>query len=235
LRPELAELRKYYDRVLGLSIPLARCFEKPAPPSRALLRWLIENPEQLRWPERRLRERVVYTTDTQRKREALVDGPDFARAEAQAEALAELARLGPEGSQRRWWAFEGHTEVDCWLETDRLLLFVEGKRTEALSSSTHWFPARNQLVRNLEVVGELAAGRVAAVLLVSEEPIVELTPADVAASSPHLADSDRDALLGRYLGQTTWRALCAQLGVDYAALPKTIADVLTPDSDFRGS
>jgi hypothetical protein len=39
----------------------------------------------------------------------------------------------------------GHTEVDCWLETERLLLFVEGKRSESLSASTHWYPKRNQL------------------------------------------------------------------------------------------
>jgi hypothetical protein len=120
------------------------------------LRWLIEHPERLRWPERRLGVRVTYGSETQRLREALIDGSPDERAAIQTRALADLEEHGPIGSRRRWWAFEGHTEVDCWLETDRLLLFVEGKRSEPLSPSTDWFPERNQLVRNLEVVGELA-------------------------------------------------------------------------------
>jgi hypothetical protein len=70
--------------------------------------------------------------------------------------LEELERLGPKGSARKWWAFEGITKVDCWLETDRLVLFVEGKRTETLSKFTAWFPARDQLTRNLDLVGEVS-------------------------------------------------------------------------------
>jgi hypothetical protein len=138
--------------------------------------------------------------------------------------LAELEHRGPAGSRRLWWAFEGFTEVDCWLETDRLLVFVEGKRTELLSSSTDWFPQRNQLVRNLEVVGELAAGRAAGVLLVTEEPIAELTEANVSASAPHLDQAGHDELYARYLGQTTWAALANVVGIDFASLPATLAD-----------
>jgi hypothetical protein len=93
------------------------------------------------------------------------------------------------------------------LETERLLLFVEGKRTEPLSASTHWYPERNQLVRNLEVVGELARGCAAAVLLVSEEPLAELTQETRAASTPHLDVLARKQLSRRYLGQTTWAEL----------------------------
>jgi hypothetical protein len=32
-------------------------------------------------------------------------------------------------------------------------LYVEGKRTEMLSAATDWYPARNQLLRNLESAG----------------------------------------------------------------------------------
>jgi hypothetical protein len=167
--------------------------------------------------ERRTGTRVRYGRNTQQLREKLLFGSADERALVQALALAELERLGPAGSGRRWWAFEGHTEVDFWLETDRLLLFVEGKRTEPLSPSTDWYPDRNQLVRNLEVVGELARGRAAAVLLVTEEPVAELTPALVDASTPHLSPTARDALSQRHLGQTSWRLLSARLDIDYAA------------------
>lgn len=225
LLPELARPRDYLDRVLGRTLVLPRCFEHSAPPSRAFLRWMIENPQRMRWPERKPGVRVTYGAESQRLREALVDGRSEERAQVQAQALDELARRGPEGSRRRWWAFEGHTEVDCWLETERLLLFVEGKRTEPLSASTHWYPEPNQLVRNLEVVGELARGRAAAVLLVSEEPVAELTEATLAASTPHVDVLAREQLRRRCLGQTTWAELCRRLGMDFARLPRTIADV----------
>lgn len=225
LLPELAERRDYRDRVLGRTIPLPRCFEHPAPPSQAFLRWLIEHPDRLRWPERPPGVPVRYGDETQRLREALLYGPAAERDAVQAHALAELSRYGPVGSRRRWWTFEGYTEVDCWLETERLLLLVEGKRTEPLSPSTDWYPERNQLVRNLEVAGELASNRAAAVLLVSEQPVAELTDEAIVASTPHLDDNARAAVAQRYLGQTTWRELCDRVGVDFDRLPRTIADV----------
>jgi hypothetical protein len=231
LLPALSEPRPYRDRILGKTVALPRLFEHSAPPSRAFLRWLIDNPDRLDWPERRPGVRFGYGDETQRLRTALVDGEPDERAAAQRHAHAELDRCGPEGSRRKWWAFEGHTEVDCWLETDRLLLFVEGKRTEPLSASTHWYPARNQLVRNLEVVGELAQGRAAAVLLVSERAVPELTASDLAASTPHLDAGARAQLQERYLGQITWAALCERLDIDFAALPETLADVLADEGD----
>ena len=198
LLPELAQPRDYLDRILARTLALPRCFEHSAPPSRAFLRWLLENPERLRWPERKPGVRMTYGAETQRLRKTLLDGSSEEQAKVQAQALAELDRRGPDGSRQRWWAFEGHTEVDCWLETERLLLFVEGKRFEPLSASTHWYPERNQLVRNLEVVGELSRGRAAAVLLVSEEPLAELTEATLAASTPHLDALARKQLSQRY-------------------------------------
>jgi hypothetical protein len=222
LLEELTQTREYTDRIRG-RISLPKCFEHSAPPSRAFLRWLLEHPEELRWPTVR-GERREFGAETQRLRAALVDGPQDDRAAAQRQGLAELERLGPARSQRLWWAFEGFTEVDCWLETKRLLVFVEGKRTELLSSSTDWFPQRNQLVRNLEVVGELAAGRGAGVLLVTEQPIRELTEADVAASAPHLDPEAHAALYARSLGQTTWAALADAVGIDFSTLPATLTD-----------
>jgi hypothetical protein len=63
---------------------------------------------------------------------------------------------------------ERFTSVDCLLETKSLLLLIEGKRTEAVSDSTDWFPGRNQVIWNLEVAQALAAGRNFAVLICAE-------------------------------------------------------------------
>jgi hypothetical protein len=113
----------------------------------AFLRWLTENPHALTWPERPKGVRVEFGGPTQQKREAWFRG----EAELIADALAELDAHGATGSRDKWWAFEGFTSVDCELRTEQMTLLIEGKRTERLSRSTHWFPQRNQLARNLEV------------------------------------------------------------------------------------
>jgi hypothetical protein len=101
-------------------------------------------------------------------------------------------------------------------------LFVEGKRTEPLSSSTNWFPARNQLVRNLEVIGDIAGRRAPAVLLATETPIPEIDEAVIAASTPHLDSRSRVELQSRYLGQLTWQTLCSALDIDFGSLPDQV-------------
>ncbi len=63
---------------------------------------------------------------------------------------------------------EGFTHVDACFETEECLLLVEGKRTETVSPSTRWFESRNQLWRNVEVAGELAAARQFGVLVAVE-------------------------------------------------------------------
>src|SRR3954451_21987527 len=42
--------------------------------------------------------------------------------------------------------------------TGRLVITVEGKRTESLLPPTDWYPARSQLVRNLEAARQVAHG-----------------------------------------------------------------------------
>ncbi len=98
--------------------------------------------------------RVRYGATTQARREALIGlKGDSARKAAQASALRALDRNGPKKSARQGWSFEGFTEVDCFLETDKLVLLIEGKRTENLAESTAWYSGRNQLHRNLGLSG----------------------------------------------------------------------------------
>jgi hypothetical protein len=47
------------------------------------------------------------------------------------ESAAATVRFGNDQSRIiQWWAFEGFTSVDCRLETERLIIFIEGKRTD---------------------------------------------------------------------------------------------------------
>jgi hypothetical protein len=109
------------------------------PPQR-FLTWLLNNPHSLVWPVSSKGEPVKFGQSTQSLRERLISGDEIARSEA-------LRSIHNGVSARRaWWAFEGWTSVDCWLETDQLVVFIEGKRTEPISAATSWFPVRNQVV-----------------------------------------------------------------------------------------
>jgi hypothetical protein len=126
LQPDLAMSRTYRDKILG-AISLPECFERAVPPSGAFLRWLIGHPQQLRWPVGPDGAPRRFGNKAQERRQWLRGQAGVERQHiAMNEALDGLLKHGPEGSARRWWAFEGFTEVDCCLETDRLVLFVEG-------------------------------------------------------------------------------------------------------------
>jgi len=80
--------------------------------------------------------------------------------------------------------------IDCVLMTDRLVVTVEGKRTEPLSAATDWYPQRSQFVRNLEAAKQLASGRRWVSALISETEVREGSDAHLdavlPARAPHL-------------------------------------------------
>ena len=215
--PAVSEKRRYRDRVQG-TIELERCFEFRVAPGRRFLRWLLENPDRMTWPAS-----ARHSATTQARREALFGRKgDSARKQVQACALQSLDRNGPEKSERRWWAFEGFTEVDCCLQTDKLVLLVEGKRTESLSKSIRWYSGRNQLHRNLEAARDLAAGREFGVFVIGEEEIPETALGSSEDGLPHLNSAERAELMYHYLGTLTWSQVCEVTGIDYRSLPRNV-------------
>lgn len=219
------EKRRYHDRILAqygiAEIDLENCFESSQPPPERFLRWLIEHPAQMKWPINSGK-KSLYGTITQFRRERLVAGEQ----EMISSALADLEKHGVEGSKRKWWAFEGFTEVDCYLETDRFVLFIEGKRTEKMTPATNWYPQRNQIVRNLEVAQQTAKGREYAVLVIAEQDLETIKDENFVQSLPHFNGHERTEINKHFLGCTTWKKACHALGVDYAALPDKTADSL---------
>ena len=198
-----------------------QCFEFGVAPPRALLVWLIRNPDELVWPKGQ-----TYSEEATRKRQCLVlNKPAGTRAEVQAVAMR-LAETRPT-TAREWWRFEGTSMIDCVLMTERLALMIEGKRKELISAATDWYPKRSQLVRNLEAAKQLAAGRVWGSLLMSETPIAAGSDAGLDAvmddSAPHLTPDERRELYAHYLGNVTWQRARDAVGIDLAALPPTRA------------
>lgn len=221
---ECRRLRVHTQAVLGRkrSFPLAVCFESRQPAPKPFLEYLIRHSDEVPWHPSGNRMKEPGRT---RRRQLLDPMNQRGRALRQAEALRELERVGSRPVQgRAWWILEGPTEVDCVLETPRLRIFVEGKRTESLSGGVCWYPARNQLVRNLEVAKEVAGPKAYAVLLLTEKAMT-ITSEEVQASLPHYDRRSREELMSHFLGNVTWRDACTATRVEFASLPETAHDV----------
>jgi hypothetical protein len=230
LLEETLKKRGYFDRVLkkyGVDkIDLESCFEKPFPPPPRFLRWLIENPDKMTWGKGK------FSKETLLKREKLFGKHgETAAHEARQEAIDELTRYGSEGSQKQWWAFEGFTEVDCCLETDRVVLFIEGKRNDTLASATNWYPERNQIIRNLEVAQEYVRNKNIdfAVMVISEKEIDPILPDVIENSLPHFSPTEREAIMGSYLGFILWEDLCRCVGIDFEPLRRITTEEIVSE------
>ena len=213
------KLPRNMKKVLGeraTRIPYLRaCFEVAYPPPEQILYWLIDNFRSLTWPVGRRGIPQKYSAETQALRIKLREGDEATRNSA----LYQLQAHGASGAQRKWWAFEGFTSVDCVLETEHLLVFIEGKRTEPISSATAWYPQRNQIVRNVEVARAVAsaAGKDFAVIVCAEE-YMELSDNAFSNGLPHLSIVERKNLQTHYWGCITWGQIVGTL-CPYLSLP----------------
>jgi hypothetical protein len=202
--------------VRGASGRLA-CFDYPANPPRQLLRWFIDHPNRLRWVED-----DTASPGAARLRRALVlDDPPGAQVRAQ-ERAREL--LGTRSAlAREWWRFEEPTILDCVLITGRLVVTVVATSDEALRPTTGWYPPRTELVRALDAARQMAAGRRSASLVLSGRPVSggsdEALARALPEAAPHLDDVERRELHEGYLGNLTWEAAAAAVGVPMRVFP----------------
>jgi hypothetical protein len=135
---------------------------------------------------------------------------------------------------------EGPSQPDVYLETENAIIVIEGKRTESGPTRvTDWMEPRDQMLRHLDCGYSYRRGKTVFGLLVVEgdggatattvpSPWWDaagetVTPAMLSASLPHRLESERVAIAESFLGVTTWQAICADLGIDYAALPDKCA------------
>lgn len=189
------------------------CFEYSVVPPRALLAWFIDHPEAIVWPAN-----CELSPETIRLRRALLrDDPPGSRVRAQERARELLATRSH--LSREWWRFEEATNPGCVLMTDRLVVTVAEPGSQSLGLANDWYPMRAPLVRTIEAARGLADGRRWASLLLSEEPLREGTDEHLervlAASTPHLAQAQRDELRAAYLGNLTWRVAREAVGLPH--------------------
>ena len=138
---------------------------------------------------------------------------------------------------RHWFVLEGPSRPDALLETTDIVVCVEGKRTEAGGTTqTSWMPRRSQLVRHMDAATDKFKGKSVLGLLIVEgsgvdprEPLPhwhtecekQYAPKMLADSLPHRSREEQTAIGNNILGVTTWQAVCAATGIDWAALPDT--------------
>jgi hypothetical protein len=196
-------------------------FEYPAAAPRRLLRWYIDHPDQLDWPdggEPGASERIH-----QLLRALVDDDPPGARARAQERAREMLNKSSSLSTD--WWRLERPTTLDCVLVTERLVVTVVGVDGDRLAPATPWYPSRSRLVHDLEAARHLAAEEKRyATLVLSQRALPDTGDEHVertlAQATPHLDDAERAELHAAYLGNLTWEAACA--AVDLA--PEALAE-----------
>ncbi len=223
LHPNCTTIINYKDCILG-NIQLESCFEFSLPPTKAFLKWLIENPQKLTWPAKGKKE---YSEDTQLNRENLMSKHGI---ESQVDTIGQALKLLETSVLRKeskpWWVFEGFTEIDCYLETEDFCLAIEGKRTEPIASATSWFPQRNQIVRNLEVLKQKAGTKEYALILMAEDGIDPITDTVFEQSLPHYDPAQILELKSHYLGCISWSDACKATGISFAQLPDNKLDAI---------
>ena len=226
---ELANTRKAHRPDAGASrLRVAKWWPREArlaaPPG--LLRWLLENAEEpsdaAAWGHR---------LEVKENRRRVVDRD----ADTLAQALRSLEEGRP--SPRAWYVLEGPSQPDVYLDSDDVVIVVEGKRTEtAPTTSTAWMRVRHQMLRHLDAAWEHRAGRRLYGLYIVEaeapgafEPpftwhaAVESTITDevLRSSLPHRTPDERLQIANALLGVTTWQAVCLEFQI-----PR---DVLIPE------
>jgi hypothetical protein len=197
--------------------------EKKLSPPRELLRWLIQNPGP----------HIAagnLSDETKRKRAAIVCG-DRAVIE---DALVKLKESALPG--KAWYILEGTTQPDVYLETDRCIIVIEGKRTElGPTTKTTYMGARHQMLRHLDCVWDSRGTKeVYGFFIVSggeKSKNLKVPPLWVKAaidtidrrtlnlSMPHRTEKERQGLAQAFLGCTTWQAVCNEFNLDWDSLP----------------
>ena len=193
--------------------------ERRMEPPKALLQWLVRNVKPPR------SKALWGSAETRQKREQLSARDPDTVSEA-------LLLLEGNHKARAWFVLEGRSQPDVFLETDSLILVIEGKRTEReATASTTWMPQRSQMLRHMDAAMEIRGGKRVLGLMITEGPggADAIAPSDywinqaelqvredtLTESLPHRSEVERQMIADGFLGVTTWQRLCAEFGLPW--------------------
>jgi len=167
-----------------------------------------------------------------------------------ADALKRLAER--RGSGRAWYVLEGPTQPDVYLDTEEVVVVIEGKRSEpGPTTSTDWMPVRHQMLRQLDSAWEVRQGRRIYGLFIVEaeegtgyvapsvwQQVADLTISEevLKGSLPHRTPEERSEIANALLGVTTWQAVCEEFQIPSQVLiPEVFDDRPEPRATRRQS
>lgn len=194
--------------------------EKRLAPPPALLRTLVDRPALLS------REGLTSSrAATLVKRTQLLGGDAATRAEA-------LALVKDAPSKQGWHVFEGPTSVDAYIEAERAVVLIEGKRTETgPTTNTTRMATRHQLLRTLDAAWDMPGKQAYGFFIVEGEDQSTEVPSKwqtfapqtvsteaLERSLPHREPGDRAAIARAFLGVTTWQAVCEAFDIPFRKL-----------------
>jgi hypothetical protein len=125
---------------------------------------------------------------------------------------------------------EGLSQPDAYLETDELIVVIEGKRTEPTATKrTTWMPKRCQMLRHMDAAWEIRGTKRVLGMMIVEAPngACEVSPIEywqddankqvgpesMASSLPHRCALESEQIADGFLGVTTWQRVCAEFGI----------------------
>lgn len=138
-----------------------------------------------------------------------------------------------------WHIFEGSTQPDVYLETEELIVVIEGKRTEhGPTTKTKWMNGRHQMLRHIDCAWEIRGHKkVVGFFIVEslndtadvpdawlEHEVDALSNTSVSSSLPHRGPEEQLKIATCFTGVTTWRKICEEFkdfGLSYQGLPET--------------
>ena len=193
--------------------------EKKLPPPVSLLSWLVRHLGKAHPAE------IAGKEDKAKRRRRLQQGDPATVAKA-------LARLRSDPEPRAWWVLEGRSSPDVYLTTPRVVVVIEGKRTESgATTKTSFMDGRHQMLRHMDAAYEIAGNRALLGFFIVEgdetgdvPPIWRaaaeetVSPEAIASSLPHRPQAERDAIVAGFLGATTWQRMCERFGIDPGVL-----------------
>ena len=124
------------------------------------------------------------------------------------------------GRRRGWFALEGYSRPDVYIETNKFILVVEGKRSErTLTDSTTYFSkGRDQLIRHMDSALNVAGNKNVFGIIIYENgaqyPVLDMDLLD--SSLPHRSVKEREMIKNHYLNPITWQDIGGKFGICYS-------------------
>lgn len=190
----------------------------------SLLIWLVQN---LRLPEGGM---PRASKETERKRFDLIK-----KNNERIKQAIRLIKKNPKVS-KKWFILEGKSQPDVYIETEKLIVVIEGKRTERKSTtSTQWMDVRHQMLRHIDAAWELKGSRDLYGFFIVESNELEenfnkwieysettINDYVLEKSLPHRSEKQRKSISEAFLGVTSWSRVCNELNINYDSLPNQV-------------